>query len=103
MSASGDIDNFVVELDTKLRRFKMEYGVELLERTRQRTPVRTGALLGGWGFELKQTSIWVYNTQPYAGYVEYGTPTMAPRAMLRTSLAESEQIALVAKEKAGIK
>ena len=99
----GTIDKFAVELDTKLRRFKEEFGVELLERTRARTPVKSGALKGGWGFTNKKTSIEIYNTQEYAAYVEFGTDKMAPRAMLRTSLLEADQIIEVAKEKAGIK
>lgn len=102
-SFNGTIDKFSVELDTKLRRFKEEFGVELLERTRARTPVRSGALKGGWGFRNKATSIEIYNTQEYAAYVEFGTEKMAPRGMLRTSLLEADDITRVAKDKAGIK
>lgn len=98
--SAGDIDKFIVELDTTLRKFKTEFGIELINRTKVRTPVRTGALQNGWGFETKKTSISVYNTQPYAGYVEFGTPSMAPRAMLRTSLEESDEIAEIAMQKA---
>lgn len=98
-SNPGEIDKFIVDLDTRLRRFKEEFGMELMERVKQKTPVRTGALRDGWGFEQKRESISVYNTQEYAGYVEYGTEKMAPRAMLRTTLLEKEQIAQVAKER----
>jgi len=103
VSKGGEIDKFNIDLDTRLRRFKEEWGVEFLERVRARTPVRTGALQGGWGFDQKKESIDVWNTQEYAGYVEYGTEKMAPRAMLRTTLLEAEQITEVAKEKAGLK
>jgi hypothetical protein len=103
MSGSGEIDKFSVELETHLRKFKEQFGIELLERTRARTPVRTGNLRDGWGFKLKDTSIEVYNTQPYATFVEYGTDKIAPRAMLRTSLAEADQITAVAAEKAGLR
>jgi hypothetical protein len=103
MIGSGEIDKFSVELETHLRKFKEQFGIELLERTRARTPVRTGNLRDGWGFKLKDTSIEVYNTQPYATYVEYGTDKIAPRAMLRTSIAESDDIAKIAVQKAGIK
>ena len=75
----GTIDKFAVELDTKLRRFKEEFGVELLERTRARTPVKSGALKGGWGFTNKKTSIEIYNTQEYAAYVEFGTGPFAAK------------------------
>jgi len=99
----GEIDNFFVGLDTKLRKFKEEWGVEFLERVRQRTPVQTGALKGGWGFDMKAKDISVYNTKDYAAYVEYGTEKMAPRAMLQTTMLEKELITEVAKQKAGLK
>jgi HK97 gp10 family phage protein len=98
--SAGQIDNFIVDLETTLRKFKVEFGVELIARTKARTPVKTGALQNGFGFEVKKTSIAVYNTKDYAGYVEFGTPYMAPRAMLRTSLEESDEIADIAMQKA---
>lgn len=100
LSKKGEIDKFNVDLETRLKKFKEEFGIELLERVRARTPVRTGDLKGGWGFQMRQESIDIYNTKDYAGYVEFGTEKMAPRAMLRTSLLEKEQIAEIAKEKA---
>lgn len=96
---AGEIDQFNIDLNTRLRNFKKEWALEFLERVRARTPVLTGALKDGWGFNMKQQSIDIWNTQDYAGYVEYGTEKMAPRAMLRTTLLESEQIAQVAKER----
>ena len=98
----GSIDSWLIEMDTKLRKFKEEWAVEFLERVRYRTPVRTGALRDGWHQQQKQTSIDVSNTQPYAAYIEYGTPKIAPRAMLRTTLEEADQIAEIATHKAGL-
>ena len=93
---SGDIDKFTAGLKTRLRRFKEEFGVEFLERVRQRTPVQSGALQKGWGFRQKQDDIEIWNVEPYAAYVEYGTDKMEPRAMLRTTLLEKEEIAAIA-------
>jgi len=103
MTSNGEIDGVVAGLNTKLRKFKEEWGVECLERVRARTPVLTGALKSGWGFDMKATDIEIYNTMDYAAYVEYGTPKMAPRAMLGTTLLEADQITDVAKKKAGLK
>jgi hypothetical protein len=99
LSKKGEIDKFNINLDTRLRKFKQEFGIEFLERLRARTPVRSGDLQEGWGFDMKQQSIDIWNTQDYAAYVEYGTEKMAPRAMLRTTLLEKEQIAEVAKQR----
>jgi len=103
MSTPHDVEVTFVEIKSKLRRFKEEYAVEMLERIRARTPVLSGALKGGWGQTQRQDGFEIYNTQDYAGYVEYGTVHMAPRAMIRTTLVEKEQIKEVAFEKAGIK
>ena len=95
----GEITKFNIDLETRLRNFKKEWAFEFLERVRARTPVRTGALQEGWGFKPRLESIDIYNVEDYAGYVEYGTEKMAPRAMLRTTLLEAEQIAAIAKER----
>ena len=95
----AEIDKVFTGLNTRLRKFKEEFGMEFMERVKQRTPVRTGALQRGWGFQMRQTDIEVYNIQDYATFVEYGTPYMAPRGMLRTTLLEAEDIAQVAAER----
>jgi hypothetical protein len=100
----ADIEQVCVELSTNLRKLKQEVGIELKERVEQRTPVgETGRLRRGWGFTLRKTSLDVYNTVEYAEYVEYGTPHMAPRGMLRATLLELPQIVEVAAVKAGVK
>ena len=103
MMSPGEIDGVFLGLATKLRKFKTEFGSEFVERVKQRTPVRTGALQGGWGFETTATDISIYNTKDYAGFVENGTEHMAPRGMLRTTILEGQQIAMAVKQKLGIK
>lgn len=95
----ADIDKVFPQLQTKLRKFKEEWGMEFKRRVEERTPVKTGRLQGGWGFTQKRDDIEIYNTVEYASYVEYGTDTMAPRGMMRTTLLEADDITAVVKEK----
>lgn len=97
------IDSVMAGLDTKLRKFKQEYGIEFMARVKEKTPVDTGELQGAWGFEMKAEDISIYNVAEHAEFVEYGTPKMAPRGMLRATMQEAEDIARVAAEKAGLK
>lgn len=99
----GTIEKWNIDLDTQLRKFKREFGIEFLKRVKQRTPVKTGALQRGYLQTQRKTSIDISNTKDYAAYVEFGTEKMAPRAMIRTTLEESEQIKDIAAEKAGLK
>ena len=99
----GEIDKLFVDLGTNLRKFKEEWAMEATTRIQQRTPVRTGALQGGWGITMKTGGFEIYNTKEYAAYVEYGTPKMAPVGMVRTTLLEKDDITKVAKERSGIK
>jgi hypothetical protein len=103
MKTEGEIDQFFVDLKTNLRKFKQEFAMEFQQRVEQRSPVRTGALQKGWVTDQKQTGFTLSNVQPYAGFVEWGTEHMAPVGMVATTLLEKEQIAAVAKQKAGIK
>ncbi len=100
---TGEIDKVFAGLNTKLRRFKSEFGMEFVERVEARTPVISGILQSGWGFTSKATDIEIWNLREYASYVEYGTPKMAPRGMLRATILECEDIAEVAAERAGLK
>ena len=68
---SGEIDKVFAGLDTRLRKFKQEFGMEVVERVKQRTPVVTGEMQAGWGFEMKATDIEIYNVSDHAAYVEY--------------------------------
>lgn len=98
---SGEIDKVFLQLGTQLRKFKSEFGQEFKARVEARTPVgETGRLSRGWGFTTTKTDIEVFNTVEYAAYVEYGTPKMEPRGMLRATILESEEIAAIAAERA---
>lgn len=95
----AEIDKVFAGLNTQLRRFKEEFGVEIVRRVHDRTPVESGRLQRGWGFQMRQYDIEVYNVVEYATHVEFGTKSMAPRGMLRTTLLEANDIARVAAEK----
>ena len=104
MSArNGEIDRVFAGLNTRLRKFKEEVGVETIARAMQRTPVLTGEMKRSWGFTQKQPDIEFWNVSDHSHFVEFGTPKMAPRAPLRTTLLEMPQIVVVAKRKAGLK
>jgi hypothetical protein len=77
----------------KIDDFMKEFLEIFLERVVERTPVKTGLLQASWGGEVKGDVITIENPVEYASYVEYGTVKMAPRAMLRTTMEESDQIA----------
>lgn len=102
-TSPGEIDKMFIDLNTNLRKFKQEFAMEFQKRVEDRTPVRTGALQAGWVTTQRQTGFDLSNTQDYAEYVENGTPHMAPKGMIRTTLLETDQIAEVAKQRAGIK
>ena len=96
----AEIEKVFAGLNTRLRKFKREFGMEFKERVEARTPVgETGRLKRGWGFQEKQNDIEIYNVVEYASYVEYGTPRMEPRGMLRATLLEANDIAQVAAER----
>lgn len=90
------------DLEKKLARFDDEFAKEFVDRVKSRTPVITGYLKGSWASDVGKTEILIYNTAEYASYVEYGTERLAPRGMLATTITEKEQIAAVAKQKAGL-
>lgn len=83
----------IVDLIGRIQAFKEEFAEALLDRVKQLTPVRTGLLQSSWEAEVADDMITIGNPVYYAEYVEYGTPVMAPRAMLQTTVAEAEQIA----------
>lgn len=64
------------------------YGLALIKA---RTPVDTSKLKGNWQARLEGNGIRFTNDTPYAGFVEFGTSRMAPRAMLTKSLMDIEE------------
>lgn len=96
------VEQVIAEIDSELEGFIDDFAQEFLKRVKQRTPVITGTLQRGWTMSKTETEVEISNDVAYASYVEYGTPKMEPRAMLRTTLIEAEQIAEVAKRRAGL-
>lgn len=68
---------------------------KIIYRVKRRTPVRSGRLRDGWNSSITPSKIIIYNDVDYAPYIEYGTPTIEPVGMLRTTL---EEIGLIVKE-----
>lgn len=66
-----------IEFDKFLNKFLIKCALDALGKTKKRTPVDTGGLKRNWfitrvmrkGDELV---VWLYNSQDYASYVEYG-------------------------------
>lgn len=65
------------------------YGLALVKA---RTPVDTGDLKGGWKAKLEGNGIRWTNETKYAGFVEFGTVKMAPRAMLSGSIDDISEV-----------
>jgi hypothetical protein len=103
MSEQSQINSTFIKLEEKIDKFKEEFAKEFLSRVKSRTPVITGRLQRSWEIVEYKKSIEIQNSAPYSYYVEYGTPKMAPRGMMRTTIAEKDQITQVARQKAGLK
>lgn len=65
------------------------YGLALVKA---RTPVDKGELKAGWQARLEGNGIRWSNDTRYAGFVEFGTRKMAPRAMLTNSIDDIEAV-----------
>lgn len=63
-----------------------------LALVKARTPVDTSKLKGNWEARLEGNGIRFTNDTPYAGFVEFGTRKMSPRAMLTRSLIDIEEV-----------
>jgi len=96
----ADISITLGNIQHRLEYFAEEFAYEFEERVRERTPVQSGALQDGWHVTNEGDTIVIENPVPYAAFVEYGTPYMEPRAMLRTTLAEKNEITKIAIERA---
>jgi len=101
--ANGDIGKIKLDLGTKLRNVKKEFAAEFLDRLRDKTPVRTGALQDGWGQTQKAEGIEIWNVEPYAAFVNNGTAYQRPQRMVERTIAESDIIMEIAVQKAGLK
>lgn len=90
-------------IDKNLDKFQEEFLSEFLSRVERRTPRVTGRLADSWTGKVAKNKLTVTNPTEYASFIEYGTIYIAPRAMLRTTAAEADQIAEIAAKKAGLK
>jgi hypothetical protein len=79
---------------TKLQGLPQWLGQTVVDRVKQKTLVRTGALRDAWAFEVDGSLLTVGNTMPYAIFVELGTPKMAPQGMLSTTILEVPQLVI---------
>ena len=93
----------IIDLQTRLRKFKTEYALEFKERLEAKTPVRTGALKNSYVIKQKQTGFQIESIEDYFGYVNNGTPFQRPQRMVERTLAEKDSIAEVAAQRAGLK
>lgn len=97
-----ELNRINAELKKKIDLFTLEFAKEFVMRVKQKTPVITGKLRDGWLSEVKKDVIEVSNTVDYAPFVEFGTHKMSPRGMLRSTVEEADQVAEVARQKAGL-
>ena len=82
------------KLAKEIDAYKVEFAKEVKKRWDRRTPVRTGRLLKGNEVVINEAAkeIQALNGVPYFDFVENGTPRMAPVGMLKTTVAETQQI-----------
>lgn len=95
----AEISGVFADLNTRLRKFKNEWAMEFTERVQARTPVLSGEMQRSWGITQTATDLEIYNTAEHASFVEWGTVHMAPRAPLRTTLQEKDEIAEIAAQR----
>lgn len=92
--------NMVDNLEKQMAMAKVEYSLEFLKRWNRRTPVDTGTLRKGNEVHTSETQFEFVNDVPYFPYIEHGTPTHSPVGMLKTTVAESQEIWDIAMKRA---
>lgn len=85
------IEDFINSLPDLVDKVKVEFATELVNVARDNTPVRTGQMRDSWQVEVAEDIV-IRNTAPHAGFVEYGTVKMAPRAPLGRAIAQAPQL-----------
>lgn len=100
--------------EKKLDKYLDEYGLEMWKRIEEKTPVapakfeNSGKLKASWTYTFEGNYMVFENTAInhqgilYWPFLEYGTVKMAPVGMLRRSFAEHDDVARIAREKAGL-
>jgi HK97 gp10 family phage protein len=94
----------------KLDQLSPEFGKEALKRVQDYSPVATGLLKDSWvltsdvsNHELRlENTAQVEQGTYYAAFQEFGTVHDAPQLFLTRTVAESEDILKVAKQKSGL-
>lgn len=118
MTAPFDVQiaAWVAKVKAREREFCVEFIQDLTEEVVRATPVKTGFLRASWwgsigtpianagGGSVAQMNLvattivpgdvyYAMNGAAYAGFVEYGTVKMAPRAFVRGTVARAGEIA----------
>lgn len=94
----------------KLDKYVDAYKDEMLQRVKDYTPVATGKLQAGWTAKVDKSTheIIIENDATdeqgtyYAPFVENGTVNMRGSFMAARTLAEHDEMARIAKRKAGL-
>jgi hypothetical protein len=113
----AELDRYAGRAGASVQRFASEFIQELNNQVIIATPVDTGFLRNSWfgsigspsggaggsggasALDVATVKLWVgdvfyaTNTASYAGFVEYGTIRMAPRAFVRNTIARAQEIA----------
>lgn len=89
----SSIETTFAKINTDIKGFMQNFADEFLIRVKEKTPVKTGRLQNAWEAEVTPDLITVSNDVPYAEFIEFGTPTISPFAMLQQTIAEAGIIA----------
>lgn len=116
---SVEIAKFAEKAGKNIGLFLINFNQDLAEKVQENTPYKTGHLRASWTASIgfPDTSykggtipdvgriaavlsgvkagdiVYHVNNAPYAGFVEFGTSKMEPRAFVRKTIAQAEQIA----------
>lgn len=98
-SFTDSISSFKEKVKTRTANGLKVYVSEIVKRTKNRTPVRTGRLKKAWklsksleDWDPTSEEIVFYNNEPYASRIEYGYSKKAPSGMLRISIMEARML-----------
>lgn len=83
-----DIEKFMKELE----KLDEKIANELVERTKRRTPVRSGKLQNSYEVQMKPDGFEIRNDQDYVFYVELGTTKTDPVRMAGRAVDEMPQV-----------
>ena len=87
-----DFDLAIDAVISDLEAFEKKFATNVFDTVRDKTPVKTGKARDGWTLDLLPGKAIISNDVEYITYLELGTPTMRPRGMVSTTLAEIDAI-----------